>query len=167
MWVAEHQYELLGTRIAVRSDDEQVAKWVDELLRPFSAATRMSVRPKNVYALASRRPGDDRHHAYRDCQRIGRSESWAIVLDRFLGELNRRVIDNMEYFGVHAGVVALNSRTFGFLGGSGSGKSTLVGVCLQADFEYVSDEALCLDYATGSVIPYPKPFPMEPRKTWP
>jgi hypothetical protein len=64
----------------------------------------------------------------------------------------------MVYFGVHAGVVASGTRTIALPGGSGAGKTTLVAACLQAGFQYVSDEALCLDYSTGSVIPYPKPL---------
>ncbi|MGH8928763.1 MAG: hypothetical protein ACRDWH_10460, partial [Acidimicrobiia bacterium] len=142
----------------VRSDDEQAAQWVDRLLKPFHAPDRRAVRSKNLFALAERRPGDDRHHAYIDCKRITRSESWTRVLDLFLGELNRRAVEDMVYFGVHAGVVATGNRTIAFPGGSGAGKTTLVGACLRAGFHYVSDEALCLDYANESVIPYPKPL---------
>jgi hypothetical protein len=158
VWVAETQYDVLGTRYGVRSDDEQAAAWVERLLSPFQAPVRKAVRAKNLFALASRRPGDERHQAYRDCKRIGRSESWTSVLDQFLGELNRRAVDDMIYFGVHAGVVASGNRTIALPGGSGAGKTTLVGACIQAGFKYVSDEALCLNYAIGSVIPYPKPL---------
>lgn len=158
MWVAESQYDVLGSRFGVRSDEEQVAEWVEGLLRPFQAPVRRGVRGKNLFALANQRPGDERHQAYRDCKRIGRSESWAKLLDQFLGELNRRAVDDMVYFGVHAGVVASGNRTIALPGGSGAGKTTLAGACIQAGFQYVSDEALCLDYSNGSVIPYPKPL---------
>ena len=158
MWVAESQYVILGTRFGVRSDDEQATQWVEWLLKPFHASDRRAVRSKNLFALADRRPGDERHHAYRDCKRIVRSESWSRVLDLFLGELNRRAVDEMNYFGVHAGVVASNDRTIAFPGASGAGKTTLVAACLQAGFHYVSDEALCLDFSTGSVVTYPKPL---------
>jgi hypothetical protein len=158
VWVAETQYDVLGTRFGVRSDDEQAGEWVEKLLGPFVAPVRGPVRSKNLFALASRRPGDGRHHAYRDCKRIARSESWTKVLDLFLGEVNRRAVDDMAFFGVHAGVVASGNRTIALPGGSGAGKTTLVGACIQAGFHYVSDEALCLDYSTGSVIPYPKPL---------
>lgn len=158
MWVAESQYDVLGTRFAVRIDDEQVAEWVARLLKPFEVPSNRPVRSKNLFALASRRPEDDRHHVYRDCKRITRSESWTRVLDLFLGELNRRAVDDMIYFGVHAGVVASDNRTIALPGGSGAGKSTLVAACIQAGFQYLSDEALCLDYSTGSVLPYPKPL---------
>jgi hypothetical protein len=80
------------------------------------------------------------------------------VFDPLLGELNRRAVEEMEYFGVHAGVVALGNRTIAFPAGSGAGKSTLVAACLRAGFGYVSDEALCLDYEEVTVVPYPKPL---------
>jgi hypothetical protein len=116
------------------------------------------VRARNLFVLATRRPGDDRHHAYRDCKRIARSESWTEVFDPLLGDLNRRAVEGMEYFGVHAGVIATADRTIAFPAASGDGKTTLVGACLRAGFGYVSDEALCVDYSTGAVISYPKPL---------
>ena len=158
MWVAESQYEVLGTRFGVRFDDADVGKRVDALLGPFQQPTLQPVRSKNLFAMATNRPGDDRHHAFRDCSRIGRSESWTEVLDALLAEINRRAIGNMEYFGVHAGVVATGNRAIALPAPSGAGKSTLVAASVKAGFEYVSDEALCLDYASGSVIPYPKAF---------
>ena len=158
MWVAESQYEVLGTRFGVRFDDVAVHRQVDDLLGLFRQPNLRPVRAANLFALATNRPGDDRHHAYRDCRRIGRSDSWIEVFDGFLAEINRRAIEEMAYFGVHAGVVATVSRTIAFPAASGAGKSTLAAACLQAGFAYVSDEALCLDYSNGSVVPYPKPL---------
>ena len=156
MWVAESQYEVLGTRFGVRCDDLAVAERVEILLEPFRRHTIRPVRARNLFALTSHRRGDDRRYAFRDCRRIARSESWTEVLDGVLAEVNRRAIDEMAYFGVHAGVVAVASKTIAFPAASGAGKSTLVAACVKAGFEYVSDEALCLDYSTGSVIPYLK-----------
>lgn len=158
MWVAESQYDILGTRFAVRSDDAEIAQRVEKLLFPFRIATIQPVRAKDLFALARTRPGDERHHAFRDCKRVGRSESWTRVLDSFLGEINRRAIDEMTYFGVHAGVMAVGARTIALPAASGAGKSTLVAACLQAGYQYVSDEALCMDYSTGLVVSYPKPL---------
>lgn len=163
MWVAEHHYEVLGTRFSVRSDDEGAAIELDRLLAPFRSDDLRPVRAKNLFVLASRRPGDDRRHAFRDCRRIARAEEWDTVFDPLLGELNRRAVEEMEYFGVHAGVVSSGNRTIAFPAGSGAGKSTLVAACLQAGLGYVSDEALCVDYTTSSVIAYPKPLSLS---TW-
>lgn len=40
---------------------------------------------------------------------------------------------------------------------SGGGKSTPVAACLLAGWEYLSGEALCLDWVTGDVLAYPRP----------
>lgn len=158
MWVAESKYDILGGRFTVRTDVSEVAEEVERLLSPFKASPQHRVRSKESFALVRQRSGDEPHHVYRGSNPVGRSGSWTRVLDLFLGELNRLAIDEMDSFGVHAGVVASGNRTLAFPGGSGSGKSTLVAACLRAGLEYVSDEALCLDYGTGSVIPYPKPL---------
>ena len=162
MWVAESQYDILGTRFAVRSDDLEVAERVEGLLFPFRQEPIQAVRSKNVFVLTKARPGDDRHHAFRDCKRVVRSESWTRVLDSFLGAINRRAIEEMVYFGVHAGVVALGARTIALPAASGTGKSTLVAACLKAGYRYLSDEALCVDYSTGLVASYPKPLNLSP-----
>jgi hypothetical protein len=69
----------------------------------------------------------------------------------------------MVYFGVHAGVVAKGDRTVVIPGTSGSGKSTLVAACIRGGFSYLSDEALCVDYDTGLIVPYPKPLSLSGR----
>src|SRR5512136_1043844 len=59
---------------------------------------------------------------------------------------------------VHAGVVASAGAVVAFPGESGAGKSTITAACLVAGFDYVSDEALCIDVADGRVVAYPKPI---------
>lgn len=162
MWVAEHQYEILGTRFGVRSDDAGVAVRVERLLDPFRIPDVRPLSQKNQFALAASRPDDQRHHAFRDCRMIGRSDSWTHILDSFLANLNRRAIEEMAFLGVHAGVVASGSRTIALPAASGAGKTTLVAACLQHGFDYLSDESLCLDYTNGAVIPYPKPLNLTP-----
>ena len=142
----------------MRADDASVLERLDNLLFPFRPEERAGVRSRNQFVLATTRPGDERHHAYRDCRRLARSDSWTEVFDPVLAEINRRAIEEMDYFGTHAGVVSIGDRTIAFPADSGEGKSTLVAACLQAGFEYVSDEALCLDYGDASVISYPKPL---------
>ncbi len=57
---------------------------------------------------------------------------------------------------MHSGVVAAGERVVAFPAESGKGKSTITAACLAAGFDYVSDEALCIEFASGRVIPYPK-----------
>ena len=57
---------------------------------------------------------------------------------------------------MHAGVVARNGRGVVFPGAADAGKSTLTAACLLEGFDYLSDEALCLDFESTEVIACPK-----------
>jgi hypothetical protein len=59
---------------------------------------------------------------------------------------------------IHAGVVAHDGVAVAMPADSGVGKSTLTAACLRVGFRYVSDEALCLRYPDGAVVPYPRPI---------
>ncbi|MGH9268766.1 MAG: hypothetical protein ACRD0D_11390, partial [Acidimicrobiales bacterium] len=82
----------------------------------------------------------------------------AQVLGVLVGEINLAALDAYRGLAVHAGVVARGSHAVAFPGASGAGKSTLAAACLLAGFDYVSDEALCIDYASSAVVPYAKPL---------
>lgn len=72
--------------------------------------------------------------------------------------LNREVLVASRYLTLHAGVVAVDGVTLAWPAPSGAGKSTLVAAALRRGFDYVSDEALCLDTASRAVLPYAKPL---------
>lgn len=72
--------------------------------------------------------------------------------------LNREVLVASRFLTLHAGVVAADGVTLAWPAPSGAGKSTLVAAALRAGFDYVSDEALCLDTQTQEVLPYAKPL---------
>jgi hypothetical protein len=59
---------------------------------------------------------------------------------------------------IHAGVVARDGVAVAMPAASGVGKSTLTAACLRVGLAYVSDEALCLRYSDGGVVPYPRPI---------
>lgn len=82
----------------------------------------------------------------------------ATALAHVLSRINLSVLAASPYFGIHAGVVAIDDRAVAFPAASGIGKSTLVAACLQAGMSYVSDEALCLDWTTGAIVGYPRPI---------
>ncbi|MEN3357057.1 MAG: hypothetical protein V7637_1039 [Mycobacteriales bacterium] len=79
-----------------------------------------------------------------------------------LAALNAAALARADYFAVHAGVVAAGGRAVAFPGPSGIGKTTLTVACLLAGLDYGSDEALCLDWSTGAVRPYPRPLALTP-----
>ena len=78
---------------------------------------------------------------------------------RLAAEINRLAIEAVRgSLAVHAGVVAKGGAAVAFPGVSGSGKSTMTAGAVVAGFDYVSDEALCIDYGTKAVLGYPKPL---------
>ena len=133
------------------------------MLAPFVTAGATEPDGRDCYALVDgdhtgieKRAG--RLLAYRDEKVIGGSDTWADAFGAMMATLNRRVIDDYTGYALHAGVVATEGRAIAFPADSGGGKSTLTAACLQAGFDYVSDEALCIDADSGFVELYPKPL---------
>ncbi len=80
------------------------------------------------------------------------------ALSQLLARINIAVLAATPLFAVHAGVVAAAGRAIALPAVSGTGKSTLVAACLRAGLTYVSDEALCLQWTDGAIVPYPRPL---------
>lgn len=156
MWATEGYYSVLGATFHIRSETAAVGQAVDRLLAPFRRS-RCGVPGRRRYALVRGKHGRGANALFRDCSVIARSDSWSSVVAALLAELNIAAIDAFDGFAVHAGVVAAEGGVIAFPAGSGDGKSTLTAACLLAGFDYVSDEALCLDLASGAVVPYAKP----------
>lgn len=157
MWVSDQCYELLGTRFRVQSQDRDTAHEVDRLLQQFRVPG-IAARGANTYSIV--KDGDFR--LLRDCSRRT-SGSQASLVNNLVADLNRQAVGSYSGFASHAGVVGHGDRTLAFIGDSGSGKSTLVAACLTIGFTYGSDEALCLDYQSSAVVPYPKPIALDAR----
>lgn len=157
MWATERYYEILGTRFHVRSSDQHVGDAIDRLLDPFRR-DRCGVPGRRRYTFVSARSSGGKHALYRDCSPAHRHESWASLAGSLLAQLNLEVLGEVDHFAVHAGVVAAGGEVIAFPAESGDGKSTLTAACLAAGYDYVSDEALCVDYGTREIVPYPKPL---------
>lgn len=80
------------------------------------------------------------------------------ALTHLLARINAAALASVPYFAIHAGAVAGNGRVIAIPAESGIGKSTLVAACLVHGMHYVSDEALCVTWEQGSIIPYPRPI---------
>lgn len=162
MWATERHFELLGARYEVRATVGDIGDRVDELLAPFRRP-RCGVPGRRRFSLVFEGNNEGGGHIlYQDCRPVYRSGSWAAAVGALLGELNRGAIEDFQGFAVHAGVVSSAGRAVAFPASSGDGKSTLTAACLAAGFDYVSDEALCLDFVTGGVMPYTKPLMLSP-----
>jgi hypothetical protein len=86
----------------------------------------------------------------------------ATALSQLLARINIAVLAATPMFAVHAGVVSAGSRVIALPAVSGTGKSTLVAACLRAGLTYVSDEALCLQWTDGAIVPYARPLALSP-----
>lgn len=155
MWSTEAYYEVLGTRFYVRADEPAVGHELDRVLAGFRRGPT-GVRGQHRYSLASTL--GETHSLYRDCAVADGSRSRSALVSSAIASINRDAIDGFTGYAVHAGVVAMGGRAIAFPAESGDGKSTLTAACLGAGFAYVSDEALCVDYETAEVVPYPKPL---------
>lgn len=153
-------YRMLETTFGVATDDAGCAELLDHLLAPFVVDPAPNQK-EDRYRVD--------HTTHADFQlRVGeellaQSSSLAEIVTVLVAELNRKAVETVPALAVHAGVVARGERVIAFPAGSGGGKSTLTAACLRTGFRYVSDEALCLAFPDGSVIPYPKPLGLSPE----
>jgi hypothetical protein len=158
VWVAQSTYEILGTRVRVRSQEPSINRELDRLLARFEVEGDRPVRPSRTLSVTE--PESDTHTRlwlYRDCRRIAGAGEPAVVVSQLLAEANRLAVEAYSSFAVHSGVVAKRERAVAFPAQTGGGKSTLTAACVLDGFSYVSDEALCVDLETAEVTPYPKP----------
>lgn len=77
---------------------------------------------------------------------------------RALAELTRLAVERTTLLCIHAAVVRGAAGLIVVPGTSGLGKTTLTAALLRAGFDYVSDEALAVDTATGCAMPFPRPL---------
>lgn len=165
MWVADQYYSVLGTPMMVRFGFNEPVAGVAELLEPFAVPERIPVRPRHRFSLVvGEHKGE--HNAghilvYRDCSRIARATTLRSAVNHMLAAINRAAIESCTPFAVHAGVVARGGSGIAVPVDSMGGKSTLTAALVLRGFEYVSDEALCIE-RDGSVVPYTKPFGLSP-----
>jgi hypothetical protein len=160
VWAAETYLDVLGTKFAVLATDTHYAELVRDVLAPFEFDRPTGIPAKRRFGLV--RTDNEKVIPYRDCRRLGLPTSLGGAVQRLVATLNQSAIDDYRGFAVHAGVVAIGGESIAFPVNSGGGKSTLTAACLLAGFDYVSDEALCVDM-DGAVVTYPKPISLSPR----
>jgi hypothetical protein len=149
-------FEVLGTRVRVSCTSTGLRAKLYHVLTPFSVPTEQPCREHHYFSVQSSERGF--YSLYRDDRPVARSARQDSILNRLLSELNSDAIEGFAGFATHAGVVAHGRRAIAFVGGSGSGKSTIVAACIAGGLEYISDEALCVEFGSLSVAPYPKPL---------
>jgi hypothetical protein len=150
------RYVLLGTAVAIEARGQAVARRVDALLGPFVAGPGPVER---TYWLSSASTG---RWCLQGDDGTAREDDAGTVEGVLLAALNLLVVGGYRGFAAHAGVVAADGRVVCFPAASGVGKSTLTAACARIGFDYVSDEALCIDPANRGVVPYPRPVSLSP-----
>lgn len=79
------------------------------------------------------------------------------VTSAVLAAVNLTAVQSTRLLAVHAAVLAQGERVLVLPAASGTGKSTLTACLLSRNWSYVSDEALCLRWDDGALVPYPRP----------
>lgn len=155
--VAELCFQIFDLAVRVHLSDQAVATRVSHLLDSFATDAPIRVASRNTFYLVE---SEDRltRMLTRDGNLVAQGDAWAPLIAALVAELNTSAVAEMRCFAAHAGAVAGNGTVLAFPSASGTGKSTFTAACLLAGFEYVSDEALCLDFDAGEVLPYPKPI---------
>jgi hypothetical protein len=155
--VARRSYRPIEVPIELVLDDA-AARTVDRVLGGFPASAPASDRAS--FGLTRAVGGD--WLVLRSDEIVARGHSLDAAVDSLVTVVNGEVIGAFEGFAVHAGVIAGADGAIAFPGASGMGKSTLTAACLQVGSRYVSDEALCVAFDAGLVLPYAKPISLSP-----
>jgi hypothetical protein len=139
------------------------------LVAPFRASAPMGVHDESRYEIRSdcdepRQPytlfygGEElsRGRAARDFAQI---LTWHVNQSVIAASVDRYVL-------LHASAATRAGITVILPADMESGKTTTVAGLLRAGFEYVTDEAVAIDPATGMVTPFPKTLSLDPG-SWP
>ncbi len=148
----------LSYRFAVRSDDWELGRYVDEVLgglREPPAAPPV----EHWYSLTPSADDAGRVDVRRDGTDIALGQRPDDAVGWVVCDVNRAAAEaSGDRLLFHAG--ALDACGTGVLvpGSSGSGKSTLVAGLARAGLAYLTDELAALDLSSGHLEPYAKPI---------
>lgn len=84
-----------------------------------------------------------------------------MLVSGFVHALNQRAISGDYAVICHAGGVERDGVGFVFPAHTESGKTTLTTGLVRAGFDYLSDEGVAFDPATGMIEPFPKPLSID------
>jgi hypothetical protein len=149
--------------VEVRADDPEVAT----AIRPALEALAPSPPPglSGTISVVDRRVRSPRRYRIL----VGtETRNWAATPDdavrAVFSELNDLASGQaLGHLVLHAGAVARGDATVVVAGPSGRGKSTLTAALVRRGFDYLTDEVVALDPATGTVRAYPKPLDLDAR----
>lgn len=154
----DRTWELLGSPFRIACTSATTGRMIDELLAAFPAAAAPApAAHRFVLVDGCRRHGRDHCiHAGGAGAGAAVSDGARDVLSWLLTTVNQAAIDGFSGLAVHAGVLASDGRAIALPAPSGTGKTTLTAAGLLAGFEYVSDEALAVDFGSRQLVAYPR-----------
>ncbi len=150
--------DVLGVPTSLAVEDEALHRVVATLWSDCAApdaggrasGTTVTVTGTGPWHISS--PG---HSAYAEDVRDAVGETCAAV--------NVSAVAATPWLALHVAMVRKGGRCLVLPGRSGAGKTTLTAALLREGWDYVSDEALAIDWATGRPAPpYPRPLALSP-----
>jgi hypothetical protein len=158
-------YQAISYPFSVRTDLEEPARVIPELLAPFASSDVPTAPARAVYRL-TRDPGGDGQNPFTvfvSGEVIARTATALGLVDETLWHVNREAIARAEGFvAVHASAASRGDRGVVLPASQDSGKSTTVAGLIRAGFAYMTDEAALLDLRSAQLHPYPKPLWLAP-----
>lgn len=146
----------LDVDVRVRVEDPVLARTVDQLLGDLSPSPRTG-SPDHDITVSGSGPW-----SVRTAGLVHRAVTREQALTRTLAAVNLAAVTDTPLLAFHAAVVSRAGHSLVVPARSGSGKSTLTAALLQRGWDYVSDEALALEWSTGELVSYPRPLALSP-----
>lgn len=148
----------LSFRFAVRSEDDDLGRHVDGLLRGLRDGDT-GTDAEHWYTLCTQPDGID---VWRDDEPVARGVTPAAVAGWVVWDINRSAVEaSGAHLLFHAAALEVDGAGLLLPGASGSGKSTLAAALASSGAGYLSDELVALDLAGGALVPYPKPISLK------
>ena len=156
----EHHFDLLTP------PEPEMVEVLGHLLAPFR--TRRDDSASLSRYVVRHRPARDRYILYVDGERFATGRTARDLVAPLTWHLNRAVIDGSvgRHHLMHASAVTRAGLTVVLPADMESGKTTTAAGLLRGGYDYVTDEAVAVDPATGRVHPFPKRLSLDPG-SWP
>ena len=150
-------YAALDARVGLVCDDPEIARSIDEVLRPL----RGDGDPEVVIRIATAAEDDGWTIQVGDGEEMTLGSRLSVAL-RAIAEINNLAVASVpDALVLHAGAVSDDGRGVLLPGGSNHGKSTLTTALVADGFSYLTDEAAAI--GDGLVIrPFPKSIALDP-----
>jgi hypothetical protein len=149
-----------GWSFEITTDDPATAEHLDRLFHTFDALTGAGDDTHTVTVWTA--DDEEEERLTIDGQVTAVETTRGRTTSTIVHALTRRMIDACDAIGIHAGGVVRDGVGLALPAQMESGKSTLTAGLVRAGFDYLTDEAVMLDWETQVVIPFPKPISLDP-----